>query len=77
MFVDAGPELPIRVAIMAALAGRSQYWADLALAWLAVVEPTPDILAALEAIANECWGSQRFRHGVQKILHRSKISTRK
>jgi len=73
--VDGGPNLPILVAIMAALAGRSQYWADLALTWLGVVEPTPDVLAALEAVVNERWASQRLRHGAQKILRRSKAST--
>src|SRR5688572_2821383 len=60
--VEGGPDFPVHVAVREALTGRAKYWADLALTWLGVVDPPPEILTSLEKAMSEPWASQRFKH---------------
>ncbi len=61
-------DFPIALAMDTALAGRSVYWADLALAWVGAVPITPGLRELLRALSEASWAPPSSRQVAQRKL---------
>jgi hypothetical protein len=59
--------VPLDAIPHAALVSRSNYWADLALAWLDEMPRTHSTMSTLENLGNADWAAQAVRHRARRI----------
>ena len=58
---------PLDDIVLHALKSGSDYWADLALAWVQEMPASPTLLVALDGLAVARWASQSVRHRARRL----------
>jgi hypothetical protein len=64
--------VPLAVIPHAAVASKSNYWADLALAWLGEMPDSVVDSSALERLEKADWASQSIRHRARRMRRQKK-----
>lgn len=60
-------QVPLVAIPHAAVESKSNYWAELALAWLGDMPSSEVVIATLESLENADWAAQGIRHRARRI----------